>query len=143
MCLWVCGSTDLRIFGVRPAGGKEGKLPSAAFSPPVSFRNTKGCILVPACLLTTFPALIYQYPLFSSCRPLPGLRAPGAAPAVGKSPLPHPKRNECFWDGHVTWARPLRRLSWDFAVGASRAEQLFLWGDRHGKGYPFLSWRNE
>lgn len=71
---------SLGIFGARPAGGKEGKLSSAAFSPPVSFRNTKGCILVPACLLFILSASIYKCPLPSSRHPRPCLSAPGVAP---------------------------------------------------------------
>lgn len=73
---------SLGIFGARPAGHKEGKLPSAAFSPPVSFRNTKGYILVPACLLLTLSASVYKCLLPSNCHPLLCLSAPSVAPRV-------------------------------------------------------------
>lgn len=68
---------SLCIFGAHPTVGKEGKLPPAAFSPPVSFRNTKGHILVPACFLITLPPSIYKPPFLGSCHPLLCLSAPG------------------------------------------------------------------
>lgn len=45
-------------FWSMPSRGQRRKVSLAVFSPPVSFRNTKGRVLVPACLLVTFPALI-------------------------------------------------------------------------------------
>lgn len=117
-----CVFMGVCIFGTRPAVSKEGKLPSVAFSPPVSFRNTKGHILVPACLLIAFPALIYKSALPSSCHRLLCLSAPGAATTQHNFPLPAPKQSGRFWDGHATKARPLRHLLQDFAAGTSREE---------------------
>lgn len=124
----VCEDKSLCIFGTRPAVSKEGKLPSVAFSPPVSFRNTKGHILVPACLLITFPALIYKSALPSSCHLLLCLSVPGVATTQHNFPLPAPKQSGWFWDRHVTKAKPLRHLLQDFAAGTSREEHLLPWG---------------
>lgn len=80
VCLWVCVRTNLCVFGIHPAGGKEGKLPFAAFSPPLSFRNTKGYVLVPVCFLITFPPLSTSL-LLPAAAPLLCLSAPGVTTA--------------------------------------------------------------
>lgn len=116
VCLWVYASTDLHIFGICPAVGKEGKVPSAVSSLPVSFRSTKGHILVPACVLITVPA------------------AATFSPVSGLSPstaflFPHPRQCDRLWDGHVTqdfFGILLLELA-----GKSISS---LWGDRHRKG---------
>lgn len=126
---------SLGIFGARPAGGKEGKLPSAAFSPPVSFRNTKGCILVPACLLFILSASIYKCLLPSSCHPRP---CPGAPQGwlLGWLPL---------WAAQfrATASRMRLRPGPDHSDTFSEFLLLELAGQSNFSSGPHLSWRNE
>ena len=52
-----CVFTGVSKYKSLPSRRQRRKVSLAVFSPPVSFRNTKGRILVPACLLVKFPAL--------------------------------------------------------------------------------------
>lgn len=125
MC--VCGVREDKspcIFGTRPAEGKEGKLAPAVFSPPASFRNTKGHRLVPACFLITFLLLICKTPLPAAAT-LFSVWVSWVDTAQHSFPTALPHQAEgWFWAGHVTWAGPLRHFTQDFAAGTSREECL-------------------
>lgn len=135
VCLWACGSTNLWVFLV-PAQQEARK---------------ESFPLLPSHLLShleTQRAVSWSQPASASFSQLPSIsvrfqqlppsslseRSWGGSQDRSGSGLPSasfifppPTQSDCFWDGPLTWARLLRHLFWDFAVGTRRAEQLFFW----------------
>lgn len=134
----VYGSVRVQIsvyFWYTPAVSKEGKLPSAAFSPPVSFRNTKGPISVPACLLITSQQLPPS--ALSGCS--------WVATAQHGFPLPHPRHSNWFWDGMCPGPDLSDTFSGILLLEPAGKNVFSLWCDRHRKGLDVglpLLWRN-